>query len=78
MLKAFFANYWPFLVFFAIMALASWSNHRHNRTAARKGENPRSINLRFGRNSFRKEPELPLHRGSQDQPQLEAVMAFDR
>ena len=51
--------YWPFLLFIVIMLLASWSNHRHNRDAARKGQNPRSLNLHFGRNAFRKEPEQP-------------------
>jgi len=52
-------TYWPFLLFFVIMLLASWSNHRHNRDAARKGQNPRSLDLSFGRNPFRKKPEQP-------------------
>jgi len=59
MLKTLWEMYWPYALFFAIMALASWSNHRHNRNAARKGENPRSLHFSFGRNFFRKEPEQP-------------------
>ena len=59
MLKTLWEMYWPYALFFAIMALASWSNHRHNRNAARKGENPRSLHFSFRRNSFRKEPEQP-------------------
>ena len=59
MLKTLWEMYWPYALFFAIIALASWSNHRHNRNAARKGENPRSLHFSFGRNSFRKEPEQP-------------------
>ena len=58
MLKTLWEMYWPYALFFAIMALASWSNHRHNQNAARKGENPRSLHFSFGRNSFRKEPEI--------------------
>ena len=49
----------PFLLFTMIIALSAWSNRRHNRDAARKGQNPRNFNFRFGRNSFRKEPEQP-------------------
>ena len=50
---------WPFLLLAAILALAAWLNSRHNRTAARKGQNPRRLRLGFGRNPFRKEPEQP-------------------
>lgn len=59
MLKSFFAIYWPYLLFTVVMLLAYWSNRRHNRDAARKGQNPRSFNFSFGRNFFRKEPEQP-------------------
>ena len=59
MLQAFWETYWPYLLFFAIMALSAWSNHKHNRDAARKGKNPRSIHFSFGRNPFRKQPEEP-------------------
>ena len=59
MLKAFIKVCWPYLLFFAIMALSAWSNHRHNRDAARKGQNPRNIHFSFGHNPFHKEPEQP-------------------
>jgi hypothetical protein len=58
-MKLFLVNNWHYLLFAAIILLAAWSNHRHNRDAARKGENPRSFNITFGRNSFRKDPEPP-------------------
>ena len=50
---------WPFLVILVVLAVVVWFNSRHNRDAARKGQNPRSLNLRFGRNAFRKDPEMP-------------------
>lgn len=59
MLKMLLQASWPYLLFAAIMALAAWLTHRHNRDAARKGENPRSIRFSFGHNSFRKDPEQP-------------------
>ena len=34
---------WPFLLCIVIILLAAWFNRRHNRDAARKGQNPRSI-----------------------------------
>ena len=57
MLKAFLQSYWPFLVFFTIIAAASWPIHKHNRDAARKGENPVNFNLSHRRNAFLKEPQ---------------------
>ena len=59
MLKAFLESCWPWLLFFIIMAVAAWFNHRHNRDAAQKGQNPRNIDLSFGRNPLRKKPEPP-------------------
>ena len=50
---------WPFLLCIVMILLAAWFNRRHNRDAARKGQNPRSIRFGFGRNAFRKAPEPP-------------------
>lgn len=50
-------TYWPFLLFIAIMLLASWPVYKHNRSAARKGKNPIIFNLSHRRNAFMKEPQ---------------------
>lgn len=50
---------WPFLLFIVVIVLSAWAYHRHNRNAARKGQNPHHIRIRFGRSSFHKTPEQP-------------------
>lgn len=57
MLTAILENYWPVLLFFAIILLTAWPVYRHNRDAARKGKNPINFNLSHRRNAFLKEPQ---------------------
>lgn len=53
------AGNWYFLLAAAILALAAIPAIRHNRNAARNGENPIVMRVSFGRNPFRKSPEEP-------------------
>ena len=59
MLKQFFTACWPLLVITVIIVLSAWSIHRHNREAARKGQNPLSFRTGFGRKSFHNDPARP-------------------